>query len=1024
MKNVLVALMAVTMVVTPTLAADSRFIGDNTVPNGNVLWSAATSWADLDADGTGDVPVDGNRIVLDDDFCYNGNWGIDVTGAALNLPGSSMGHGYGGRNWSIYDSATLTPNANPLGSPTDFTPVATASLVEAAAASTQVLTLGGMDWSKSGTPRFFVPVVVNGTMTNPESGAIEFYGPATIGTDGIPRNNGWRSELHYYGDATIGTKITSSVRSTDGEKTWFHAGVAIDTVNHQGGYIYLEDTATGTINTMNLSGVGVLEMKGAGVAINTLNWTGGTISAGADGVLPSTVDVPAAATLSIGVPQTTFPTINVAPWGALLGDMTGATYGAGNKVNFQENAILAVAVGDEPTEADLGLTAGVKDALLFKGVTDHSDGVTTTAGDDGNSVYKGLCIYKGDDLYGTLNTVPGEELTVTLLSKARQRGATYRSDQGVANVYVFGPNGQFTVENDVINSKGDEVDEVKTFNLIGSPSAARNRRIASIKSSLVDTDMHITISNGVCRIYNNMSSLNGSYTVKDRGFLYLDEGGVMTPENIGSINFEDNSGLRLEALDYFDYMADEQVTVAEGARLGVDLAVSGTSDMDVLLQPQLHEILKAADIKLPTNTAFGTDGLLVGDNRFAYGYENTTISAATTVKPYEGATSFGLGIHAWHKTLKVEADVIGGDATLMVGSSTHMPIYGDNTTDRVDLAGAVTFSGNVTAGKIVTDTASNKRALFSSTSIVTAGELQVSGFTRFESVWSIPVVGVQSDGLMQTTVSQDTGDLMIDGTLDLEGGAEPILTVSGTLSGSGNWVDGGGITVLAGGKVAPGSSVGTLTGESVLTMESGVIYALEIADTAGVAGVSHDIVWGTEFDFDSDGDDTGALTLEINAAGDSDVAIGAGDTFVLFAMDDGEITLPTTMDITYDATLGGSLTLQTLDVDGDGDDDSALVLTGMVGVAVPANEGSMMGDANGDGLIDDNDLSLLLANWGKDTDWAHGEFSGETPVNDNDLSLLLANWTGSGSAGIVVPEPASLGLLALGALVVLRRRRK
>jgi len=80
------------------------------------------------------------------------------------------------------------------------------------------------------------------------------------------------------------------------------------------------------------------------------------------------------------------------------------------------------------------------------------------------------------------------------------------------------------------------------------------------------------------------------------------------------------------------------------------------------------------------------------------------------------------------------------------------------------------------------------------------------------------------------------------------------------------------------------------------------------------------------------------------------------------------------------------------------------------------------GDADGDSDVDDDDLSLLLAHWGADTDCFHGEFNGFPPVNDNDLSLLLANWTGS-TGPVGIPEPAGLVLLGVGALVGTRRRR-
>jgi hypothetical protein len=51
-----------------------------------------------------------------------------------------------------------------------------------------------------------------------------------------------------------------------------------------------------------------------------------------------------------------------------------------------------------------------------------------------------------------------------------------------------------------------------------------------------------------------------------------------------------------------------------------------------------------------------------------------------------------------------------------------------------------------------------------------------------------------------------------------------------------------------------------------------------------------------------------------------------------------------------------------------------------------------------------------------------GDFNGDGVVNTEDINPFIALLTGGGEATII-PEPASLALLGMGALALMRRRR-
>ena len=88
------------------------------------------------------------------------------------------------------------------------------------------------------------------------------------------------------------------------------------------------------------------------------------------------------------------------------------------------------------------------------------------------------------------------------------------------------------------------------------------------------------------------------------------------------------------------------------------------------------------------------------------------------------------------------------------------------------------------------------------------------------------------------------------------------------------------------------------------------------------------------------------------------------------------------------------------------------------------------GDANGDGQVDVNDLTIVLSNFGQSgKSWSQGDMDGDSTgtVDVNDLTIVLANFGKTYSAGVAaVPEPGTLALLAAGLAVLLAEtwRRK
>lgn len=87
---------------------------------------------------------------------------------------------------------------------------------------------------------------------------------------------------------------------------------------------------------------------------------------------------------------------------------------------------------------------------------------------------------------------------------------------------------------------------------------------------------------------------------------------------------------------------------------------------------------------------------------------------------------------------------------------------------------------------------------------------------------------------------------------------------------------------------------------------------------------------------------------------------------------------------------------------------------------------TFFGDANLDGTVNIQDLSLLASAFGNSGGWELGNFNTDNIINIQDLSLLASNFGMPLSPPAVesspIPTPSSLSLLALSAIILFKRR--
>ena len=310
------------------------------------------------------------------------------------------------------------------------------------------------------------------------------------------------------------------------------------------------------------------------------------------------------------------------------------------------------------------------------------------------------------------------------------------------------------------------------------------------------------------------------------------------------------------------------------------------------------------------------------------------------------------------------------------------------------------------------------------------------GRTAFESGWTFNNTG---------TVEVQTGTLSL----------RSVPQIVGTSLTAGEWIvnDGANLTITAGSNVTINLATVRLRGPdstfnkiNTLEVNAGTFEIDEGRDfdTVGDFLNSGTLAIGTASAFTASGDfsqlASGVVSLEIGGL-DADTQFGRllveGRASLDGSLDvrlvDG--FLPTAGDsfevLTFSSRVGEFSGFSGLDL------DAGLSLTPQYNAGSLTLIASRFSDLTGNGFVDFEDLTVLLANWNKEVGSEFGNLVDPTTtlVNFKDLTVLFADWTGPGPAASpeaalgeeAVPEPSSLALLAIAVLglgVRWRRRRR
>jgi len=768
---------------------------------GTHLWSQSSNW---DANG---VPVDGtpadnNNVKIK----ANGTYTIDLNDAAVNLPNSDVNDWAGG-TLTVDD---LGPNAGKVGMTFDRMRLGHGNYVFNVPVTADYMDI---DLNANNSVTFNEPITVN-TIDKGQPGT-QGRGILNITINAAPtgpitlfRHKNWITNFNAPGTITTLDLITGHSTNT------FNANGAL------------------TIGTLNMTltpgrpDPQTFNFNNPGITVGTLNWQYGHWKASADGgvaVLGATPSIPVGASLVVAAPQTTLPTMLTVPSGtALIGDMTNFVYsGAGQNVTFGNGAVFIeqVAPAGGPLQAS-DLPPGVQ---VYRGILTATENATT---DPPGTAYRGMAFGNfyttGGELHGTY-TSGGGDLNIRIDGPvaAHYSNGPYFIGDGVSTTANFemGPTGTFNIRR-AFNHTGASSDtqiadpnQILTFNVTRDPGNERLSIFTSNQQGRVFANQTINVSNGSIELAGVMNmGIEGAVTLTDgvwnmnTTFTGLDTG-TFTLAGRTTLELANGDSVKYNALEAlgtrFSYSGQPMAIFSDrnGGPWIYTFDLNRTSGATPVLAEFLANVDYGSNHYHPVD--IGGDGLYIGDGKFLA--DAGTTNSTSRYEGHDGAkilpgqpSAITMGFAAIIRpNLAIAMDVDAPDATIQVGTTDP------NRLLKTDPGGTGFVPAGIPTNRVT-----------------------------FEQNVNVKGVKIESGtGQFNQDLTVDTLSIRTDATLSMAGGKT--ATVSGLLSGGGTFGGGNGVVLLPTAAVAPGDSVGRISGDLLDLQASATdqaTYRWEVSD--------------------------------------------------------------------------------------------------------------------------------------------------------------------------------------------------